>query len=69
MINYETGTRFNPDLYTIIMAVVDETDPSNNKIAIGVEIKMGDDIVKLQSPALNITDFFPVTGFGFQNYD
>ena len=68
--SYETGTRFNPDVYAItLMEIDDEDDTSNNRFAIGIEIKMDDDVVKLQSPALDMTDFIPVTDFGFDNYD
>lgn len=66
---YEAGTRFNPDTYAIALIKIDEDGVSDNQFAIGLEIKMEEDIVKLQSPPLNITDFIPVTDFGFQNYD
>lgn len=67
--HYETGTRFNPDLYTITLAEVN-TDTDTNRIAVGVEVKMGSDTIKLQSAGpLSLSEFVPVTDFGFQNYD
>lgn len=67
---YEAGTRFNPELYVITLGKVDEEDSSNNRIALGIEVKMGDDVVKLQTGTpLAFNSLVPVTDFGFQNYE
>ena len=64
---FEAGTRFDPDKYVIVLIKMDEDDIANTILAIGVEVKTEDDVVKLQSSTLSMSDFTPVPYFDIDN--